>query len=398
MLITPSLYLQELGGYPFAEIDKIAADLKTKGIKPIDFGVGDPTSPAPQFIRDIAKNALDQYAAAGYPSYIGQWEYRLVIAQWMHRRFNIVLNPATEICSTLGSKEAIFNFPKAIVNPGDIVIIPTPGYPPMKTGTLFSGAVPYFAPLTEENNFLLDYNSIPDHIAKKARIIWLNYPNSPTGSCANRDYYNGLINWADKNNIIIAADEGCYIDIYFDHKPMSILEIKREGIISFYSMSKRSNMTGYRVGWVAGDERLITLFKKIKTNIDSGTPNFIQTAAIAALNDETHANQMREEYRQKKELILDALSSLGLPRSKSAATFYLWQKTPKNLDSVEFAKLLLEPSTAIVVTPGQWITENCANGANPGNNYVRFALVPELTEVTEAAGRIKKLKLPNTKN
>lgn len=394
MLITPSLYLQELGGYPFAEVDKIITKLKASGLTPIDFGVGDPTAPTPPFIRDTAKKALDQYATAGYPSYVGQLEYRLTIAKWMCRRFNVILDPETEICSTLGSKEAIFNFPKALVNPGDTVIIPTPGYPPMKTGTIFSGAIPYFAPLTEKNNFLLDYSSIPNNIVKKTKIIWINYPNSPTGICANRDYYNGLIKWADKNNIIIAADEGCYIDIYFDHKPMSILEIKKEGIISFYSLSKRNNMTGYRVGWVAGDKRLITLFKKIKTNIDSGTPNFIQTAAIAALNDEAHANQMREEYRQKKELILDALESIGLPRAKSEATFYLWQKTPKSLNSVEFAKLLLKSPTAIVVTPGQWITENCANGKNPGNNYVRFALVPELTEVIEAANKIKKLRLP----
>jgi LL-diaminopimelate aminotransferase len=152
-------------------------------------------------------------------------------------------------------------------------------------------------------------------------------------------------------------------------------------------------MTGYRVGWVAGDEKLVTLFKKIKTNIDSGTPNFIQTAAITALNDETHAEKMREKYRQKRKLILAALDAVGLPRSKSEATFYLWQKTPQNLNSVEFAKLLLVPQAAIVVTPGQWITDNCANGENPGNNYIRFALVPKLEDVIEAAKRINKLKL-----
>jgi len=393
MIITPSAYLQKLGGYPFAEVDKMVASLKATGIKPIDFGVGDPTSPTPQFIREAAKNTLDQYASSGYPSYIGQVKYRSAIAKWTRRRFNITLNPETEICSTIGSKEAIFNFPKAIVNPGDIVIIPTPGYPPMKTGTLFAGAIPYFAPLLEKNNFLLDYNSIPKNIVKKAKIIWINYPNSPTGICASRDYYNDLIKWAEKNNIIIAADEGCYIDIYFGQKPMSILEIKKQGIISFYSLSKRNNMTGYRIGWAAGDEKIISLFKKIKTNIDSGTPNFIQTAAIAALGDETHAKKMRDEYCQKREIILDALGSIGLPRPKSEATFYLWQKTPKNLNSVEFAKLLLKPKTAIVVTPGQWITENCANGENPGETYVRFALVPKLKEVIEAAKRIKKLKL-----
>ena len=189
----------------------------------------------------------------------------------MKKRFSVDLDSETEISSNIGSKESIFNFPEAFINPGDLVICPSPGYPPMKTGTIFAEGTPYFVPLLEKNNWLIDFESIPEEIAQKAKIIWLNYPNSPTGAIANREYYEGLTGWADKNNVIIAADEGCYIDIYFDEKPISILEVAREGIVAFYSLSKRNNMTGYRVGFVAGDSKVIDIYKRLKTNIDSGT-------------------------------------------------------------------------------------------------------------------------------
>jgi LL-diaminopimelate aminotransferase len=390
MNITGSEKLNKLGGYAFDEVNKIVKKLKDEGIKPIDFGVGDPSAETPLFVRNAVKEALDLYARSGYPSYIGQSEYRKTIKKWMEKRFGVSLDSETEICSTIGSKEAVFHLPQALINPGDIVILPNPGYPPMKTGTIFAGGIPYFVSLKEENNFLLDYNKIPEDIADKAKIIWINYPNSPTGSCASKEYYEGLINWAHKHNIIIAADEGCYIDIYFDKKPISILEVEKEGIITFYSLSKRNNMTGYRVGWVSGDKDIIEKFKKLKTNIDSGTPDFIQASAIAVLNDESHAEQMRNEYKEKRNIMLDAFKTARWNDCKSEATFYLWLKTPEGVDSVEFAKQLLSPELAIVVTPGAWISDIDLDGFNPGNNYVRFALVPPLEEVKEAVERIKK--------
>lgn len=390
MNITGSNKLNKIGSYAFDEVNKIVANLKDEGITPIDFGVGDPTSPTPEFVRNAVKESLDINASTGYPSYIGQKLYRQTISDWMKRRFNIEIDADKEICSTLGSKEAVFNFPQAFINEGDLVILPNPGYPPMKNGTIFAGGVPYFVSLKEDNGFLIDYKSIPEEIAKKAKILWINYPNSPTGACATKEYYDGLIEWTHKYNIIIASDEGCYIDIYFGEKPVSILESSKEGIITFYSLSKRNNMTGYRVGWVAGDEQIIEKFKKLKTNIDSGTPNFIQAGAIAALNDETHADEMRKEYKEKREIMIEAFNSVGLTECKSEATFYLWLKTPKGLKSVEFAKNLLSKELAIVVTPGSWISDIDENGFNPGDNYVRFALVPSLSEVKEAAERLKK--------
>lgn len=390
MSFEPSKRLAALKPYAFAEVNKLVDELKSRGITPIDFGVGDPRDPTPVFVREALKKAADAHATSGYPSYIGNKNFRNAVAKWMKSRFNVELNADTEISSSIGSKEAIFNFPEGFINPGDVVIIPSPGYPPMKTGTLFAEGVPYFVPLLEKNNFLIDFESIPDEIVKKAKIIWTNYPNSPTGTVAPRDYLEKLYAWCRKHNIILAADEGCYIDIYFGEKPMSMLEVAKEGVITFYSLSKRNNMTGYRVGWVAGDAELVALFKKLKTNIDSGTPDFVQDAAIAALEDEKHVAEMRALYEEKQKIIIDALKAVGVPAVAPASTFYLWVKAPNNLTSLEFAKKLLDDKVALVVTPGAWISDECEGGLNPGEGYVRFALVPTVEEAKEAAERIKK--------
>ena len=389
MNIQPSKRLASLAPYAFAEIDKKVQALRDIGVTPIDFGVGDPTEPTPGFVIDRLTPSAREHAHSGYPSYIGSKTLRAAAADYMHRRFGVTLDPEREISSSGGSKESIFNFPEAFIEPGDMVICPSPGYPPMKTGTTFAEGVPYFVPLLEKNGFLIDYEAIPEDIAKRAKIIWLNYPNSPTGAIATKEYYKGLIDWAHRNNIIIAADEGCYIDIYFDEKPVSILEVDREGIIAFYSLSKRNNMTGYRIGFVCGDENLIKIFKRLKTNIDSGVPNMIQDAAALALADDVHVESMRRLYREKRQLLQKALGQIGLEATRSAATFYLWQKVP--VSDVAFAEKLLDPAIGIVVTPGSLISDTCEGGINPGEGYVRFALVPSLDEIQEAAKRLSSL-------
>lgn len=386
MDIKYSKLMGEMGEYAFAEIDKKADSLRKKGVKVIDFGVGDPKSPTPNFVIDNLSNFARNSASSGYPSYIGNINYRQACAKYMKREYNVDINPETEISSTIGSKEAIFNFPTGFINPGDVVICPTPGYPVYKTGTKFRNGKVYFTPLLEKNNFLIDFALIPDSVAHKAKIIWTNYPNSPTGASAPKEWLQVLVSWAKHFNVIIAADEGCYNDIYFEEKPISLLEIQKEGVITFYSLSKRSNMTGYRVGFVAGDERIISGFKKVKTNIDSGTPTFIQDAASLALNDQVEVLKMREEYKKKRYIMTDALTSCGLEAPKGDSTFYLWQKVPKELNSIKFAKALVE--LGIVVTPGQLISDE-ADGINPGQNFVRFALVTPIEEITEAAARIK---------
>lgn len=373
--------------YAFAEVDKKVAELKEKGIKVIDFGVGDPTAPSPDFVHDALYEAAKKRSTYGYPNYAGDITFRQACSEYLKREYAVELDPETEITSHIGSKEAVFHFPFGFVDPGDIVICPTPGYPPYKVGTRFAGGEPYFVPLLPENDFLINFEAIPEEIAQNAKIIWTNYPNSPTGKCAPREWLEGLISWAHKNDIIIAADEGCYNDIYFGQKPISILEVAKEGIITFYSLSKRNNMTGWRVGFCAGDKNIIGAFRKVKTNIDSGTPTFIQDAAAVALQDIEHVRPMRTEYKEKIEIITFALTKAGLPDCKSEAAFYLWQKAPDGMNGLQLAHKLLE--VGIVVTPGVWISDETIDGINPGEAYVRFALIAPMELVKEAAERIE---------
>ena len=386
MKIQISQKLAGISNYAFAEVDNEVAKLRKLGITPIDFGVGDPKEPTPEIIRKAIKKAVDARKSSGYPSYNGSEEYRLEVGKWSRKRFGINLDHQKEISSTIGAKEAVFNFPQAFLNSGDYVISPNPGYPPYERGTLFAGGNSYFAPLLKENNFLMDLSGIPNDIANKTKILWINYPNNPTGSISTKEFLKEVIDFGHDNGIIVASDE-CYSEIYFGEKPHSILEYSREGVVVFQSLSKRSAMTGYRIGWVAGDENIISAFKKLKPNIDSGTPTFIQDAAIAALRDEKHVERMRYDYKNKRDILADAFKSIGLADCTPDATLYIWQKTPNKLNSVEFAKKLLQKEIAVVVTPGNWISANF-NGENPGNNYVRLALVPTLEETKKAAKRI----------
>jgi len=388
MIIEPSNRIKSLEEYAFAEVDKLITKLKSDGVSPIDFGVGDPTIPTPELIRNKAKEAIDKRKSSGYPSYIGSLEYREKICEWNKKRFGINLNPETEIASNIGSKEAVFNFPEAFVDSGDYVLVPNPGYPPYARGTEFAEGKVHYLNLLEENNFFPNLEEIPTEIVKKSKIIWSNYPNSPSGKNATKEFYKELIDFGHDNNIIIASDEA-YTELYFEEKPMSILEIEKEGVVVINSLSKRSAMTGWRIGWLAGDENIISIFKKLKTNVDSGTPTFIQDAAIEAYNDETHVEKMRNEYKQKRDILVEALTSIGLENCSPEAAIYIWQKTPKEMSSIEFAKKLLDPQMAIVTTPGEWISTE-SNGINPGKNYVRFALVPSIEKTIEAAEKIKK--------
>jgi len=388
MEITVSKRLQSIGSYAFAEVDKEVEKLKSMGVIPIDFGVGDPTTPTPEIVRNATQEGITKRQSSGYPSYIGTSEFRQTISEWSKKRFGIQLDPSTEISSTIGSKEAIFNFPEGIVDPGDYVIIPTPGYPPYTRGTLFAEGVPYYVPLLAKNKYLIDLKSIPEEICKKAKIIWLNYQNSPTGAIAPLSYLEEVVEFGKKYNIVVAADEA-YTEIYFDERPHGILEVTKKDVIAFNSLSKRSAMTCYRVGWVAGDKDIVDIFKKVKTNIDSGTPTFIQDGAIAALNDERHVEEMRSDYKIKRDLLVEAFKKIQLPDSTPEATIYLWQKVPDGMTSVDFAKKLLAPEIAIVTTPGSWISDKTDDGINPGEGYVRFALVPSIDDTKKAASRIQ---------
>jgi len=383
--------LKSIGSYAFADVDNIVASLKKEGIEPIDFGVGDPTLPTPQLIRDACKIGIDKRKSSGYPSYIGEQEYRETISWWSKKRFGINLNPKTEIMSTIGSKEAIFNFPEAFINPGEYALALNPGYPAWSRGTHFAEGKTYFLNLLPENGFYPDLNSIPDEIKNKSKILWINYPNNPTTAFPTEEFFKEVLEFSEKYNIIVASDES-YTENYYNDAPSSILQFKKDGVVVFQSLSKRSNMTTYRVGWVAGDKRIIDAFKKVKPNIDSGTATFIQDAAIAALKDEEHVKKLREDYRKKRDIMVETFKSIGLDDCTPSGTIYIWQKVPKGYSSLEFSKLLLQKEVAVVTTPGNWLSTE-AHGVNPGEGYIRLALVPPLEKVTEAAERIKNLKI-----
>ena len=367
-------------------------ELKAKGIRPIDFGVGDPTSPTPEFIRRATAEAIEARRSSGYPSYVGSLEFRQAVARWAERRFAIQLDPATEISSTIGSKEAVFNFHEGVVDPGDIVLCPSPGYPPYTRGALFAEGVPFQVPLRASSGFRIDFREIPPRVARKAKVLWLNYPNSPSGAVADEAFYRQALAFARRYDLIIASDEA-YSEIYFDEPPISFLNVAKEGVLVFQSLSKRSAMTCYRIGWVMGDAQLVGIFRKTKTNIDSGTATFIQDGAIAALGDEGHVKGFREEYRIKRDILCEALVAAGLPDCTPRSTLYVWQRVPQGMSSLQFASLLLDEKLAVVTTPGSWIAEKTSNGENPGEGYVRFALVPSIEETRKAAERIRALHL-----
>ena len=391
MDVRVSKRLSGLTGYAFAEVDRKVTELRAKGVAVTDFGVGDPSEPTPKIVRDAIKTAVDTHASGGYPSYIGSKDYRTAIANWMEKRFGISLDPEKGICASVGSKEAVFNFPEAFVNPGDVVIAPNPGYPPYTRGTLFAEGEIYYYDLRPENDFLPDLKSIPADVLERARIMWINYPNNPTGAVAPLESLEEAVDFCHKHGILLASDEA-YTENYYGEKPHSALEVSREGVIAFQSLSKHSCMTGYRVGWIAGDEGIVTAFKKLKTNIDSGTPTFIQDAAIVALSDETHVEELRKLYREKRDIIVDGFMKAGLAECRPEATLYIWQRIPEGITSVQFAEMLLDPEIAVVSTPGNWISADSPDG-NPGEGFVRLALVPTLEECREAADRIAR-RLP----
>ena len=391
MEIIVSDRVNAIGSYAFADVDNIVAQLKEQGVEPIDFGVGDPTLPTPDIVRKACREGVERRKSAGYPSYIGDPEFRETVSMWSKKRFDIDIDPETEIISTIGSKEAIFNFPEAFINPGDYTLALNPGYPAWSRGTHFAEGKTFFLNLLPENDFLPDMNSVPKKVLKRARILWINYPNNPTTAFPTEQFYREVIRFCEEHSIIIASDES-YTENYYDDAPISILQFKREGVVVFQSLSKRSNMTCYRIGWMAGDRRIIDAFKKVKPNIDSGTATFVQDAAIAALNDEEHVKELRTDYRKKRDILIDALTAAGLPRCEPKGTIYIWQRVPEGYTSVDFSKKLLDRDIAVVTTPGNWLSRE-AHGLNPGEGFVRFAIVPELKKVREAASRIKNLKL-----
>ncbi len=402
MTIEASKRVQNLGAYAFAELDEIVARLRASGVDPIDFGVGDPTVPTPAIVRRACARAVEEHRASGYPSYTGSRSFRTAAARWMERRFDLTIDPEREITATIGSKEAVFNVHEGFVDPDDVVISPTPGYPPYARGALFAEGRNYFYPLRERNDFLPDLDAIPTDIARRAKIFWICQPTVPTGKVIPGRGLDAIAAFCREFDILLCSDEA-YSEIWFDQRPESILQHAREGVLAFFSLSKRSAMTGYRCGWVAGDRDAIDVFRKVKTNIDSGTPAFIQDAAAVALGDESHVDALRAEYCRKRDILVGAFRRAGFPECPPEAGLFIWQKTPDGLSDLEVAHRLLEPDMALIVSPGSWLAEPADPGSSLhgdayASRFIRLALVPPMDRIVEAADRLSRLSLSVSKD
>lgn len=384
--IEPAKRVKDLPPYLFAIIDRMKEKALAKGVDLIDLSIGDPDMPTPKHIIERMRKAVKNPAHHQYPSYIGMLSFRQAVADWYKKRFNVSLNPGTEVLSLIGSKEGIGHMPLAFINPGDYVLAPSPGYPVYPVAALFAGGKSHEMPLLEKNNYLPDLGAIPKGVLKKAKLMFINYPNNPTAACAGRAFYKELINFAAENNIIICHD-AAYSEIYYDNeKPLSFLQIpgaKNVGI-EFHSLSKTYNMAGWRIGFAVGNKDAIAGLGKIKTNFDSGIFQAIQEAGIEALNTGDRVlGKIRDTYQERRDALCEGLKKLGLEVNKPKATFYLWVKCPEGVSSMDFTAHLLNKA-GILTTPGNGF------GA-PGEGYVRFALTVPVKRIKEALERMGKI-------
>ncbi len=378
--------IKNLPPYLFARIDSMKTEAKNRGVDLIDMSIGDPDMPTPQHIVEAMKLAVEKPEHHKYPSYDGMLSYREAVSRWYNRRFKISLDPAQEVLSLIGSKEGIGHIPLAFVNPGDVVLCPSPGYPVYSIATLFAGGEPYFMPLTEENGFLPDFSSIPEEVFKRTKIMFLNYPNNPTSATADKDFFSEAITLAHKYNIIICHD-AAYSEIYYDNRmPVSFMEVEgaKEVGIEFHSLSKTYNMTGWRIGFAVGNSGVIAGLGKIKTNLDSGVFQAIQEASIVALDtDDNLLSSIRATYQTRRDVLFGGLTEMGFNVIRPDATFYLWARVPQGFTSEDFVVHLLD-RTGVLGTPG--------NGfGDPGAGYIRFALTVSVERIEEAVERIKKV-------
>jgi len=388
---TTSAGAQRLGLIPpylFAEIDRKVQEKKRAGVDVISLGIGDPDLPTPERIVSVLQEAAADPANHRYPSYFGLAELREAIAHWYQERFRVTLDPATEILPTLGSKDGISHVPLALVDPGDVVLAPDPGYTVYVTGALMAGGEPYIMPLKPENTWLPDLDAIPEAVAERARLMWLNYPNNPTAAVVDRAFLERAVDFCRRHDIVLCHDAP-YSEIAFGgYRPLSLFEIDgaKEVGLEFHSLSKTYNMTGWRIGWVCGRADLVGLIGQLKTNIDSGIFQAVQWAAIEALNGgEAETQAACEIYARRHLLVADTLNALGWSIKPPRATFYVWAPVPSGYDSIRFASHVLD-GVGVNITPGVGF------GAH-GEGYFRLSVTAPDARLEEAMARLRRLKL-----
>ncbi len=386
MAVVQADRLKQLPPYLFQEIDRLKADLIAKQVNVIDLGVGDPDLPTPKHIIESLEKTAKDPVNHRYPSYSGMNDFRKSVARWYRRRFAVELDPLSEVLTLIGSKEGIAHFPLAFINPGDIALVPSPAYPVYHIATMFAGGDSHFMPLRREKGFLPDLEAIPTELARRAKVLFINFPNNPTAATAEREFFQQAVDFARAYDLIVCHD-AAYTEMGFEgYKPMSFLEIggAKEIGIEFHSLSKTYNMTGWRLGFAVGNAQILNGLGQIKSNIDSGAFNAVQWAGITALEgDQGCVREMQRIYQDRRDTLVNGLRKTGLDPEMPKATFYVWCPTPVKYTSQEFTSLLLREA-AIVTTPGSGFGE-------PGEGYVRMALTVTKERIEEAVERIQKL-------
>jgi LL-diaminopimelate aminotransferase len=379
--------IKELPPYLFAEIDRRKREALAKGVDLIDLGIGDPDIPTPAPIVERLKSAAETTVNHRYPSSSGLPEFREAVAGWYERRFGIKLDPKTEVLSLIGSKEGIANMAVAFVDPGELVLATDPAYPVYQIGTLFSSGRNYSLPLSKANRFLPDLDAISKEVARQAKMLWINYPNNPTTAVAEKEFFEEVVKFAHRNQIIICHD-AAYTEIAFDgYRPMSLLQVDgaRDVAIEFHSLSKTFNMTGWRIGMAVGNSDLISGLAQVKSNVDSGVFQAVQEAAVEALRlaDEL-VEPSRRVYQERRDVLVSGLQAAGLECERPRATFYVWVSVPKGFTSAQMTAKLLDEA-GVVTTPG--------NGFGvAGEGYIRLTLCLPKDRLKEGVERIGKVK------
>ena len=377
--------LDRIPPYLFAEINRKRQKLLGQGVDLINLGVGDPDQPTPPPILQTMHEAIDDPTTHNYPPYQGTMAFRKAVAAFMARRYGVEgIDPEREIISSIGSKEAIHNTFLAFVDPGDYTLIPDPGYPVYNTATLFADGKPYTMPLHPENAFLPDLNLIPSEIAQKAKLLWINYPNNPTGALASLDFFTEVVAFCREHDILLCHDHA-YAEMAYDgYQPPSVLQVSgaKECAIEFHSASKSYNMTGWRVGFVVGNSLGIQGLARVKSNVDSGVFRAIQRAVITALETpREEIEQVMRVYQRRRDIIVEGLRRLGWEITPPKATLYVWVPVPAGYTSQEFANRLLE-ECGIIVPPGN------GYGAS-GEGFFRIALTISENRMKDAIARMK---------
>ena len=356
-------------------LDQAKEDLARRGVPIFDFGVGDPIEPTPPFIRQALIEALDPVSQ--YPTIVGQRRLRQAVAGWARRRLDVTVDPDTQVLPAAGSKEAIFHLPLAVVGSDEKrrrIVYPSPSYPVYDGSARYSGCIAHPVPLSESNVYRLELEALGEAVLRETRIAWLNYPHNPTGASVDLDYLRRQVEVARAHDILLCADD-CYLDLYFtDETPPGVLQVTQTGVLSFGSLSKRSGMTGYRSGYIAGDASVIAALKRARPNFGVGSQDFVQAAAAVAWADDAHVAERRAIFRAKRDRLAGFLTERGYVVSGSQGAIYLWVRVPIANRELFFARLL---EHGIVVSPGE-------SFGQAGEGYFRLALVPSLDQINQA--------------